>query len=350
MNDFATLSPYVIPPSMPEKRLNVGDGFILRAIERLLGSFPTENVLSSRVEPGPPQLDILRQAGTVILAGANQLDDNFAIWPGLRAEEVRRLPVRFIPMGIGINGIAKRNRGFTENALETLRAIHEKVELSSWRCPMTVAAIERALPELKGRALMTGCPVVYDKPLLESTAFSDSDRVIAVTVTERDNFWNREAGTLEFVANRFRSARRYLVLHQVFDQPANFELRFGMLPGAALFLKKRARLRALARRLGYEIVAPATANEALAFYKNIDFHIGSRLHAHLHFLSQNKKSFLTYVDDRMKGFSEFLKFPLCTPATFQQNLDFDFEIVRDAARNSFETMNTFLKSIEQVKQ
>lgn len=348
MNSFATLSPYVIPASMAGKKLNVGDGFILRAIERLLGPFPAERIFSSRIAPDAQQIDILRQTGAVILAGANQLDDNFAAWPGLKADELRKLPIRFVPMGIGINGVADRNRGFTENALETLRAIHEKIEFSSWRCPLTTAAIETALPELKGRALMTGCPVVYDKPLLEGSTFSDRDKVIAVTVTERDDFWDREAGTLQFVANRFPSARRYLVLHQIFDQPTDFELRFGTYPGAGLFLKKRARLRALARRLGYEIVAPATANEALAFYKGVDMHMGSRLHAHLHFLSQNKRSFLTYVDDRMKGFSEFLKFPLCTPASFENNLNFDFEITRNAARNSFETMKKFLNSLEKA--
>lgn len=348
MNRFAALSPYLIPASMPGKKVNVGDGFILKAIERQIGDFAPESVFTNREAPAPAVKSLLERSGTVILAGANQLDDNFAVWPGLAADDLRKMPVRFVPFGIGFNGEAKRNRGFSPNTLATLTAIHEKVEYSSWRCPITVRAIEAALPELKGRALMTGCPVLYDAPLLENEAFSSRDDTIAVTVTERDDFWHRESGTLKYVAGRFPRARRFLVLHQIFDTPGRFETRFGTVPGASLFVKKRARLRILARKLGFEIIHPETARKALDFYAKVDMHIGSRLHAHLHFLSQNKRSFLTYVDDRMKGFSEFLKFPLCTPETFEKNVDFDFEIVRREARQAYRTMRQFLESLQRI--
>jgi hypothetical protein len=348
MNTYAALSPYLIPASMSGKRVNIGDGFILRAIERQIGAFAPENVFSSREAPGPAEYTRLTRAKTAILAGANQLDDNFSVWPGLSATDLANMPIRFVPFGIGFNGVADRNKAFSPNALASLVAIHEKLEFSSWRCPITVRMIEAALPQLKGRALMTGCPVVYDKPLLEGNAFHALTNTVAVTVTERDNFWEREAATLRYAAAKFRHSRRLLILHQVFDEPTSFELRYGTIPGVSLFLKRRAKLRVLARRLGFEIVSPKSADEALQIYKTVDFHLGSRLHAHLHLLSQNRRSLLTYVDDRMKGFAEFLKFPLSTPDTFDRDMEFDFEIVRAAARASYKNMEKFTSELDAV--
>lgn len=345
MNGFAALSPYLIPDSMPGKRVNIGDGFILRGIERQVGSFVPGTVLSSRIPPTSDEYKVLLKAGRVILAGANQLDDNFSVWPGLMADDLAKMPIEFIPFGVGMNGVASRNRGFTENALATLRLIHERVEFSSWRCPITVKLIEDALPELKGRALMTGCPVLYDRPLIEGSKFHDSEATVAVTVTERDDFWDREAGTLRYVAARFKRSRRTMVLHQVFDEPTQFELRFGRVPGAKLFLRRRAHLRILARELGFTILSPKSIDDAVRLYEDADLHIGSRLHAHLMFLSRNKRSLLTYVDDRMRGFSQYLGFPLSTTQTFDRDMNFDFEVVRNSAISTLSSMRKFVNSI-----
>lgn len=348
MNDFAILSPYLIPASMPKKKVNVGDGFILRGIERQLGQFSPSRILTGRRAPDPSDLARLAGVRTVILGGANQLDDRFCVWPGLTAEKMRKMPTRFVPFAIGINGLAMHNQGFSAAALEVLRAIHERVEYSSWRCPITLRVLEAALPDLKGRFLMTGCPVLYDAPLLEERPFSTAEASVAVTVTERDDFWQREAGTLRYVAERFRKARKFLVLHQVFDRISALERSADGWPVLGALLNRRARLRLLARRLGFEIVAPGTADATLAFYKGVDLHFGSRLHAHLHFLSQAKRSWLTYVDDRMAGFSEALGFPLCTPETFDRHRGFDFDICRNAAVGSHATMQEFVRSLVRV--
>ena len=42
---------------------------------------------------------------------------------------------------------------------------------------------------------MTGCPVLYDEPLLNGSRFADQAGTVAVTVTERGDFWNREFGS-----------------------------------------------------------------------------------------------------------------------------------------------------------
>ncbi|WP_217539513.1 hypothetical protein, partial [Stenotrophomonas sp. GbtcB23] len=128
------------------------------ANERQLGPFAPTKIFTSREQPDEAALETLKLSKTVILGGANQLGDDFSIWPGVSASEFRRSGLRAVPFGIGINGDPNSNRAFCVNTIATLEAIHEKVEFSSWRCPRTVAALETALPSLKGRFLMTGCP------------------------------------------------------------------------------------------------------------------------------------------------------------------------------------------------
>ena len=345
MNDFAVLTPYLVPASMPGKKANVGDGFILRAIERRLGPFQPSRTFSSREAPSAAGMQELQKAGTVILGGANQLNDNFTVWPGATGHDIRRSGLRFVPFGVGLDGLSKKNRGFTDAARDTIEAIHEGIEFSSWRCGRTVALLEAAFPRLKGRLLMTGCPVLFDTPLLEGARFHDREESVAVTVTERDDFWQRESTVLKFVAARFPRARRYLVLHQVFEPIVPDETRYGASVLARLRASNRVRLRNLARKLGYEIVAPGTVDDAIRLYDGIDLHIGSRLHAQLLFFSRNKRSFLIPVDERPRGFAEFLKFPLLDYRDIGRDLNFDFEIVRANARAAFATMERFVASL-----
>lgn len=342
---FGVLTPYLVPESMTGKVVNLGDGFILTGIERILGAFDQELVLSTREAPSPERLQMLAGTKALILGGANQLNDHYSVWPGLTPEALERLNLTLVPFGVGLDGAVSKNIALSESTKQIIEIIHRRIEYSSWRCPRTVAALESALPSLKGRFLMTGCPVLYDHLLLESSSFASDTSRVAVTVTERGDFFEREAATLKSVAKEFPAAERFLVLHQDFRKlnPGFTSTVRSMLP--TRFLKKRDRLHRLAETLGYQLIVPRTAVECMEFYRRIDLHVGSRLHAHLMFLSTNKRSFLTYVDNRCLGFSEFLGFPLIDPTKLDSYLDFDFEIVRRAAQESYETMTKFTHSL-----
>ena len=345
--DLAILTPYLVPARMQrKKRVNLGDGFIFHAIERHLGRFAQDAVFTSREPPAPEGIEHLRRSRGIILGGANQLTDHFTPWPGLAAEDIRRLGLRFLPFGIGMDGLHRKNQGFSKATREIITEMHARIEYSSWRCPRTLALLKAAFPELEHKFLMTGCPVLYDRPLLEATAFQRNAACVAVTVTERGDFLARETRTLEDVARQFPEAQKYLVLHQDFRK-----LRRGAGPFVRAFLPARwlgdvARLHARARRLGYRMIAPRTARECIEFYDTIDLHVGSRLHAHLLFLSRNKWTFLTRVDDRSLGFADFLEFPMLTPGKLADLLDFDFEIVRRRAQEAFPTMEKFIRSVK----
>jgi hypothetical protein len=193
---------------------------------------------------------------------------------------------------------------------------------------------------------MTGCPVLYDRPLLEASRFRSSEATIAVTATERHDFWEQETSVIDLVTKRFPKTRRFFVTHQNSSPPNALE------PIRHHFARRNPKdvpdrieaLRLYARQRGFEIVIPRNADECLRFYETVDFHIGSRLHAHLLFLSQNKRSFLIPIDGRSVGIIEHLGFPAGSAEQLDRLWDFDFEPVREKARESFLVMERFITS------
>lgn len=344
-NEYVVLSPYLVPKSLRGRKVvNLGDGFILKAIERLIGKFPKDRIFSTW-EPLPETArKLLPQAHAILIAGANQLNDCYTVLPGVTLEELRSIRCPIIPIGVGIHGLTEQNQQMTEKTRGILREIHARIPYSSWRCPLTVQYLSKELPEIRHQLLMTGCPVIYDAPLLNGTPFSRREQNVAVTVTERGDFWQREAATLQFVAERFRRARRYLVLHQNFTPPSPFEpLMHRFWPFTRHRERSPSELRRLARALGFEVVIPADADEAIRFYYQVDLHVGSRLHAHLLCLSRAKRSFLVPVDNRVVGIAEAFGFPLCDPNRLGDYLDFEFDKVRAQAQRHFQTMSLFIQ-------
>ncbi len=345
--NYSVLTPYLIPTSLQGRKVvNLGDGFILRAIERLIGRFSIQNIHSPRIALSGEIIQSLKQNRVVILAGANQLNDRYTVWPGLTAERIHLDNLRLIPFAIGLHG----EKGYTDKLSDATRsvllALHEKIEYSSWRCPRTVAYLNQQLPELSGQLIMTGCPVVYDTPLLEGRSFYSGTRKIAVTVTERHDFWARETRVIDFVAKHFPRSQRFLVLHQNYSPPQRFEHfrhRWGI--GSEASLNEYQKLRKYAVCRGFRVICPKDADDCISFYRHMDFHVGSRLHAHLLFLSRAKRSMLVPVDDRALGMAEFLGFPLYAPDELAEGLEFDFNIVRERATQGYEEMKRFLKSL-----
>lgn len=346
-NRLGALTPYLMPDSQRGRKVvNLGDGFILRAIERLIGGFEAGRIFSPRVAPSAAVQAMLIQSPAVVLAGANQLNDRYTVWPGLTAEQIRQSGLRLIPFGIGLHGEPGQTDQLTDATRDVLTAMHETIDFSSWRCPHTVAYLRSELPHLAPQLLMTGCPVVYDEPLLGGAPFGRGTRRIAVTVTERGDFWARETATIDFVARHFPQAERHLVLHQNYSPPGRLEsLRYRWLPQPTSQLNEYQRLRQYAVRRGFTIVYPPDADACMDFYGQMDMHIGSRLHAHLLCLSRAKPSWLVPVDGRASGMAEFLGFPLCAPHQLESEMGFDFETVRTRAREGFKVMERFVDTL-----
>lgn len=344
---FTALSPLPIPPELHGRKVeNLGDGFILRAIERLAGPFASDRVHSPRVAPTAAVERQLAESPAVILAGANQLHEHWTVWPGLTGDRIRATGLRLVPFGIGLHGGPRHADRLSPATRDVLLALHERTPLSSWRCPRTIALLRAELPQLAPQLLMTGCPVLYDRPLLDGAPFTTTTEHVAVTVTERGDFWARETAVLDFVALRFPRARRSLILHQNWSPPRRLELLgHRWLPRAGARLDPYQRLRRHAVRAGFDVVCPADTDAGLRCYDDVDLHVGSRLHAHLLCLSRAKRSWLLPVDGRARGIADAFDFPLARADALDDVLAFDFERVRTRAREHWQTMKRFLASL-----
>jgi hypothetical protein len=261
---------------------------------------------------------------------------------------IRHIKVPIIPFGIGINGLRKFNRCMSDTTKDILRILHETIPFSSWRCPQTIAYLNAYIPELSDRFLMTGCPVQYDANLLNAVPFSSLDHKILVTITERDVFYEREYSTITYISNKYMNSEKILSLHQEFDAPKISVLLRRIIKGQFNKIRKPSALHRYAESRGFRIYRPASVQECQDFYRTCDLHFGSRLHAHLFFLSQAKKSFLTSVDDRCTGFSQAFGFPLCDYRNFDHYVSYDFEIYRQRALAQYGVMKQFLSSIEAL--
>lgn len=344
---LAVLTPYSIPDEMRDRKVvNIGDGFILRAIENLIGEFSSTKTFSPRIAPSPEALRIMENSPATILAGANQLNDNYSVWPGLTGAVIRAKKLRLIPFGVGVHGEAGKNISLSESTKDVLLAMHEQIEHSSWRCPITVDFLRRELPQIGDQFLLTGCPVIYGQPLLNGTQFNTRSQRIAVTVTERHNFWQRETEIIDTVARRFPRSKRFLVLHQNYSPPTRFEyFRHRWLTPDPPQENDYARLRWYAVKRGFRIVTPNNIDDCIDFYDHIDIHFGSRLHAHLLCLSRAKRSGLIAVDGRAEGIAQMMGFPLYNPSEIDKAIEFDFNIVREHAIACYATMQRFLESL-----
>lgn len=367
---YSVITPFIVPANISfKKRVNVGDGFILQSIQKLLLPLKCEAIFSSRQALSDEDIVKINSTKALILAGANQLHDDFSILPGMTLERLREIKIPILPFGVGIYGHEHRNRCMSLKTRNLLIEIHQRIKFSSWRCPRTVDYLTKALPELADKALMTGCPVMYGNRdsagNRDSTGNKDMSRQsnakvdykdvgrIIVTVTDRGDFWERELSTLNFVSQKFKNAEKILSLHQNF-----FTLRQD-LDSASLrslvklelteqYEKTPLMLRALAQKTGFEIFIPRSVEQCFNRYENTDLHIGSRLHAHLYFLSQRKPSFLTYVDDRCLGFAEALDFPICEVSGLESYLGYDFSRCQSKIQALSTVMKNFICYVNEV--
>jgi hypothetical protein len=326
------------------RKSNIGDGFILRRILQMLHPHECQHIFTSRKNLSADDIRKINDTKGLILAGTNQLTDNFSIVPGLTLKQLSMIKVPIIPFAIGINGHRKENMGISDFTKTVLNEIHNRIQYSSWRCSMTIDYLVKNVPSIEPKLLMTGCPVIYDKDLLSGLPFSNKTGKIVVTVTDRDDFWEREVKTMDFVSHRFKDSEKILSLHQVFEGPTMWNFVRSFIGRRKIYRhkKKVIALRAYAKERGFHIFVPKNVEECWNFYRSCDMHMGSRLHAHLFFLSQAKKSFLTYVDERMTGFSHDLGFPLCDYRSFDAYLEYDFEIYRANCIRFHQTMQRFI--------
>lgn len=340
---YAIATPYIIPDFLANKKVvNIGDGFIYSAIVRFLGHEP-ESVITSRQAPTEDEIRKINELDYLVLGGANQLNDGFSVFPGYQAKDLEKIKVPIIPFGIGIHGIEKENFGPKPNTVEILKEIHNRITASSWRCPLTTQYLQKHIPEISDKVMMTGCPVAYDRPILDlDRKIPLSSAIVAVTITDRGDFLNSESNILHEVKNNFPQSQLFLCLHQDMLPKVTSVLSKSLFVKCLDSQNKFIKVRALARDLGYSIIPFSTYQQAFQFYKTCDLHIGSRLHAHLYFLSQGKPSFLFGFDRRHEGIAKTYNIKIRNSGDFEMRNE-EFEDVKKKIQSVYENMLLFRK-------
>lgn len=355
--NYSIITPFIIPEEFHNcKELNIGDGFILNSIRELMVPHKCEYIFSSRIPLTDLQIEKINTTKVLLLGMANQLHDDFTAIKGYSLEKLKRIKIPIIPFGIGIDGDKSHNKKMTENTKEILRYIHSKIEFSSWRCPDTIDYLNRNLPELSNKYLMTGCPVMYNTYKLENRSFGsiENPKTLICTFTIRYNdCYKREIKTIDFIANKYKEAEKYIVVHEYVLNPSfkyHFKKYFKYY-AKCIFNRPNTDIHVInyALKRGFKLFIPSCVEECLNFYKMADMHIGSRVHAHLFCLSQGIPSFLTKVDERSVGFSKALGFPVCDPENLEKKMDFDFEIVRNNSLSHYQIMKKFIESINSLE-
>lgn len=346
MSFYSVLTPYIIPRGISNKKVNLGDGFILSAVKRMLPFSSLKYAFSTKQELTDAEILKINQGKALIIAGANQLKDTYSLWPNFSFRIYNKISVPIIPLGVGYKG-GIGNADIKEMSKLTKKIIieiHKNIAYSSWRCYRTTKYLKKFAPELSEKILMTGCPVIYGHNLLKGGKFSTAHKNIVYTPTERGEWKKREYATLNFILKNFKNSNITMVLHQDFSK-ISLRDSFYCLKGNMTLPKI---FHSYARKRGVKIVIPKTIKEGEGIYNECDLHIGSRLHAHLYSLSLCKRSFLTYVDERAESFAEYLNFPIVDYKKIGDCLDYDFEIYRESAIKHYKVMEKFINYLREI--
>ncbi|NTW27560.1 MAG: polysaccharide pyruvyl transferase family protein [Candidatus Moranbacteria bacterium] len=343
-NYYSVLTPFIIPNELKYKKVNLGDGFILNAIKRQIPFSELRYQFSTKRSLTDSEIDLINNGKALIIAGANQLNADYVPWVGFSLESFNKITVPIIPFGVGYGGELHSTGKMSELTKEILLRIHGNIKFSSWRCFNTVKYLNSSVDDIGKKVLMTGCPVIYGSKLLNGEPFSSSVKKIVYTPTERGFWKKREYDTLRFIVDNFKGSEITMVLHQDYTKLGIREYLWNLLHNQSL----PRLLHAYAKKRGVAIVMPKTIEEGESIYNDCDLHIGSRLHAHLYCLSMCKKSFLTHVDGRAVGFSEYLNFTIVDHTEISKYLDYDFEIYRKSAIIHYEEMKKFINYLREI--
>ncbi|EMA63065.1 polysaccharide pyruvyl transferase family protein [Halorubrum lipolyticum] len=285
---------------------NAGDYLIRNRAKQLLFEYTDidENELLEldmvRKNISEEQLSQVRETDAVIIAGgpAYGSGDFADIYPSLPDVLDAGIPV--FPLGPGWKGTDEDEFRFTDESLSLIERIHERIEFSGVRDLPTKRVLQKhGISNVE----LVGCPAWYDLGSL-GKSFEKPSTVgsIAIsTAVPRSRYYRKQfRHLLRRVSEEYPDADLYCSFHRgiTYDDHTPF-IR-------SLHLK---RFKRVASKHGYTILNPAYEPEKLELYRDVDIHIGYRVHGHIYFLAMRHPSYLFQVDGRGTGVSESLSAP-----------------------------------------
>lgn len=270
---------------------NVGDYLIHSRARKLWQHVAPEVEVASIARWIPEELP--EDSRLLVMCGGPGLTPRLVegVFPVVQRAGEHRIPVT--GLALGWQGLPKRNPGsFTMSArsVAALRAITASGAPISVRDDVT-----QEIAALFGiDTVRTGCSAWYSIPHLGASAriSASEPRSIVYTTPALDENAAQSIAVMRMLRTRFPAAILYASFHR------GIEVDQLTTKAQSKILRKQARA---ARSLGFEVLDVAYDLERIGFYRNVDLHVGYRVHAHLDFISRRSPSVLISEDGRGFG-------------------------------------------------
>jgi hypothetical protein len=252
-----------------------------------------------RSELTESEFEIVTETDAVIIAGGPGYQPSFypEVYPSLG--RILRSGTPIIPLGPGWKGRRESNYKFSASSQQMLQEIHNRIEIGGARDLPTKRVVESIGIE---NIELTGCPAWHDlNRTQESFTAPESVNSIVVSSPAKGSYrygpqW---VYLMRQISEEFPDAQKICSFHQGIGYTPGYNTR-----RTAAFNKT---IVSAARMLGFEILDMAGQPEKYERYRDIDLHVGYRVHAHIPFLANGQPSFLIHQDGRGLGVSESLR-------------------------------------------
>ena len=329
---------------------NIGDHLIGQRAKKLLEKFVDDDIVElDRKDNLSRHIETINKSKALILCGGPAYSEK--IYPNIYPlTNLNDIKVPIIPFGLGLSKdeMTTNNFHFTPKAQKFISLIHSKIKFSSCRDNMTQTMLNKIGIN---NVMMTGCPVWYELDKLERP-FKTNNKMkkIVFTTPAKPLRLIQTIRLMSFARKKFPKSKLYCTFHRGLTHENKLKIDITI----SYFL-----MSFFARILNFEVLDVSKSLLDIEFYKDCDFHIGYRVHAHLFFLSNKIPSILINEDIRGKGMSEALKLPVFNfndknlftniDSFLNQNIANNFasyERINILFKTTFETMKTFLGTIK----
>ena len=337
---------------------NVGDYLIGDRAKKLIREFFDEDIIElsrfNKIESS--DIEIINNSKALVLCGGPAYAKN--VFEGVYKLDsiIDKINVPIIPYGLGWSGKPLGNPEsfrFTNESSQFLSKIHTKINSSSCRDIITEEILHNN--GIKN-VTMTGCPVWYDLDSIGqefANSFNPKDILITTPASPRFLFLNTKL--VKLIHSEFPDAKITLSFHRGILWDKETSVKHSMAYILMVLFAKAVSPKIKVVDVSYDL-------NKIDFYKNCDFHIGFRVHAHLHFLSRRKPSLLINEDGRGEGMVKSLGQESYTVnddqilskikskiRLFKEGHLDEFREVQKKIDSNFEIMKSFLSNLKNEK-
>ena len=275
---------------------NAGDFLITHKCEELIKHYmnPEETLVFKRDKTlANETLKEINQMDAIIICGGPGYGKHFYphIYPFLQAYDKIKPPI--IPFGLGWSGRPRykpEKFKFTQESLTYIRKIHDRIPFSSTRDEITRQIL---LKHGIDNVINTGCPTLinFEK---QGEEFRKPEKIekIAVSMPQSPGYHNQSILLLKEIKEMFPEAEKIATFHRG-TSTDKYTTKY---EGKALHT-----LVSKTTKLGYQVEDLSYGYEKLDIYKEMDIHVGYRVHAHAHCINNRIPTFLLWEDGRGMG-------------------------------------------------